>query len=275
MIGIKSTLSALENLGCSPNKRLGQNFLIDHNIVKKSVELAEIQIDDRVVEVGPGLGALTIGLLDAGAKVFAVEYDRVLCSFLSEKFLGNKSFSLINGDALKFPIAGLPGNIFHYKIVSNLPYAISTSWLDAILECEVLPEVMVLMLQLEAVKRFSATHGCKSFGAISIFLNSAYMIEQIYPVKEKCFYPKPKVASALLVLRKKEHPHIFHRKTKMLIRYMFNYRRKQIGNIIKTYPFMDQSLLEEILLEINKIARPESLNLTIWQNMDYKLKSLR
>ncbi|MDR1458417.1 MAG: 16S rRNA (adenine(1518)-N(6)/adenine(1519)-N(6))-dimethyltransferase RsmA [Puniceicoccales bacterium] len=276
MIGIRSTLSALKDLGCAPNRRLGQNFLIDPNIVKRSVELAEIRTDDSVVEIGPGLGALTIGLVGAGAKVFAVEYDRALYSFLSGKFSNNKSFFLIHGDALEFPVAGLPEDVLSYKIVSNLPYAISTPWLDGILEREVLPEMMVLMLQLETVRRFTSSHGCKNFGAISIFLNSAYRVECVHQVSGKCFYPEPKIASALLVLRKKECPYVFHQKTKALIRYLFNYRRKQIYNVMKSYPFMDQQFFEKILpvFGADKAARPENLGITIWQDLDCKLKLL-
>jgi 16S rRNA (adenine1518-N6/adenine1519-N6)-dimethyltransferase len=277
MSGIKFTLAALKNLGATPNKKLGQNFLIDLNIVKKSIELAKIRPNDNVVEVGPGLGALTAELLNTGAKVFAVEYDRALYSFLNAKFSNNESFSLIHGNALEFPVAGLEENAVSYKIVSNLPYAISTPWIDCILERRILPDAMVLMLQLETVRRFTSPHGCKNFGAISIFLGSAYLVKNMHEVSKKCFYPEPKVASALLVLQKKEHPYYFHQKTKVLIRYLFNHRRKQIGSILKSFYTNNKQFADKILqtLEIDSKARPESISIAVWQNMDQEIKSLK
>lgn len=127
------TAEILRSLGHVPSKKLGQNFLVDPNIVRKSLELAGVEQGDCVVEVGPGLGTLTGALLSRGAIVYAVELDKSMCAHLRSYFAGEKNFSLLNADAVDFPLAGLPENCGDFKIVANLPYAISTPWLDAVL----------------------------------------------------------------------------------------------------------------------------------------------
>ena len=149
------TCEILRELGHNPSKKLGQNFLVDSNIVRKSLELADVSAGDYVVEVGPGLGTLTGALLERGAKVFAVELDKKLFAHLRSYFAGNANLNLINADAVDFPLAALPAQVRDFKIVANLPYAISTPWLDAVLSGK-LPSKMSLMLQKEAALRFSA-----------------------------------------------------------------------------------------------------------------------
>src|SRR5690606_20018180 len=126
---ITETRRLLESLDVRPRKSLGQNFLIDGNIVRKSVELAELKSGETVVEIGPGLGTLTAALLRAGCVVFAVEKDPRLCRYLADE-LGRKyphTFSLLEGDAMHHPLAGFrPAAGEPFKIVANLPYAIST-----------------------------------------------------------------------------------------------------------------------------------------------------
>ena len=126
------TRDLLAQLGLCPRPRLGQNFLADGNIVRKSLELAAIAPGDRVVEVGPGLGTLTSALLGAGAEVFAVEIDRLLLDNLLHSLAVEhpETFHLCEGDAVERPRAGLP-EAASYKVVANLPYAISTPWFDA------------------------------------------------------------------------------------------------------------------------------------------------
>ena len=132
-----ATRELLASLGHEPKRFLGQNFLVDGNIVRKSLELAGVQAGDTVVEVGPGLGTLTTALLEAGASVWAVEKDRVLHAHLADS-LAKKfpaTFHLLEGDAVERPLADLPAAIApqNFKIVANLPYAIATPWLDAVL----------------------------------------------------------------------------------------------------------------------------------------------
>src|SRR5450432_3764056 len=149
------TRDLLASLGHSPKRFLGQNFLVDGNIVRKSLELAQVAPGDAVVEVGPGLGTLTEALLEAGAEVWAVELDRTLHAHLEEglaaRFPGK--FHLMEGDAVEHPLAGMPARRAQdSKVVANLPYAISTPWMDAVLSGP-LSSRLVLMLQKEAADR--------------------------------------------------------------------------------------------------------------------------
>jgi len=231
-----ATRELLAKLGHQPKRFLGQNFLVDGNIVRKSLELAGVQAGDAVVEVGPGLGTLTGALLAAGAEVWAVEKDRNLHLHLEESLLPTAGgrLHLLEGDAVEHPLAGLPAERARAgcKVVANLPYAISTPWMDAVLSGP-LPERMVLMLQQEAAQRYAAAPGGKQFGAISVFLQSAYALAPGHKVDAGCFYPRPDIESYLLHLVRRPGPHIFSPAEKTLIRACFQQRRKQIGGILR------------------------------------------
>ena len=164
-----ATRDLLASLGHTPKRFLGQNFLVDGNIVRKSLELAQIASGDTVVEIGPGLGTLTTALLETGAIVWSVEKDRTLYGYLAETLA-----TRFTGESAR-----------EFKIVANLPYAISTPWLDAVLTGP-LPARLVLMLQLEAAQRYAATPGTKQFSAISIALQSAYDIAPGHTVADPC-----------------------------------------------------------------------------------------
>jgi 16S rRNA (adenine1518-N6/adenine1519-N6)-dimethyltransferase len=247
------TRDLLARLGHQPKRFLGQNFLVDGNIVRKSLELAGVTAGDVVVEVGPGLGTLTSALLEAGAEVWAVEKDRQLHAHLTETLVpAHPGFHLLEGDAMDHPIAGFdPGAPVDdrrsgagdgrgsplppprpFKIVANLPYAISTPWMDAVLSGP-LPERMVLMLQEEAARRYVAEPGTKLFGAISIFLQSAYAVDPGHRVGAGCFFPRPDVESFLLNLGRLPAPFVFPAETKAHIRACFQQRRKQLGSILR------------------------------------------
>lgn len=223
----------LERLGLSPSRRRGQNFLVDGNIVRKSLELAQVQAGDRIVEIGPGLGTLTQALLAAGAEVFAIEVDRGIHAYLAAEIVPpwNGRFHLKEGDALESPLAGVPTDT-PFKIVANLPYAISTPWMDRILAGP-LPRRMVLMLQREAADRYTACAGSKSFGAISILLQAAFEVEPGHRVSPACFWPRPEVESTLLNLRLRPEPRTFGSRFRELLRTVFGHRRKQLLSSLK------------------------------------------
>jgi 16S rRNA (adenine1518-N6/adenine1519-N6)-dimethyltransferase len=229
-----ATRELLARLGHQPKQFLGQNFLIDGNIVRKSLELAGVATGDTVVEIGPGLGTLTGALLEAGAEVWAVEKDRKLHAHLLETLVpAYPRLHLLEGDAMDQPLAGLPATRReHFKIVANLPYAISTPWMDAVLSGP-LPERMVLMLQREAAQRYVAAAGSKIFGAISIFVQSAYALEPGHKVPAACFHPRPDIESVLLNLARRPAPFLFSPAAKALIRACFQQRRKQLGSILR------------------------------------------
>lgn len=230
------TRALLTSLGHQPKRFLGQNFLVDGNIVRKSLELAEVRAGDQVVEIGPGLGTLTSALLEAGAEVWAVEKDRALHQHLADTLVpaNPERFHLVEGDAMDLPRAGLPDSAAGrgFKVVANLPYAISTPWMDAILEGP-LPERLVLMLQKEAADRYVAQHGVKTYGAISIFLRAAFDVAPGHKVSAACFHPRPDIDSFLLHLVRKQQPFVFAPEVKAVVRACFQQRRKQIGALLR------------------------------------------
>jgi 16S rRNA (adenine1518-N6/adenine1519-N6)-dimethyltransferase len=262
------TRDLLARLGHAPKRFLGQNFLVDGNIVRKSLELGRISPGDAVVEIGPGLGTLTGALLEAGAEVWAVERDRTLHAHLEEGLLARfpAHLHLVEGDAVELPLAGLPRDrAGASKVVANLPYAVSTPWMDAVLS-GALPSRMVLMLQREAADRYAGTPGTRNFGAISIFLQAAYEIAPGHRVSPACFYPRPDVDSALLHLVRRPQPHVFTPEHKALIRRCFQQRRKQIGAILKAH-FPEREADWRELLEsegYSTTVRAEALPVSTW-----------
>jgi 16S rRNA (adenine1518-N6/adenine1519-N6)-dimethyltransferase len=259
----------LKELGIRPKKVLGQNFLIDANIVQKSLAMAELRPHDVVVEVGPGLGALTQELLKEVANLYAVECDRRFCDYLqkvSEKEWGNK-FHLLHGDAVKFPIAQKP-LWEEYKIVANLPYAISTPWIDAVLNQKVLPSRIVVLLQRETAERFFAKVGTKSMGPMAIFLQLAYDLKEMHPVSRKCFFPEPAVDSVLLSMSRKAIPVLFLEEKKSIIRRLFSERRKQMKHLALKYLSPLEANVWLTFLQSRGISnemRPENVPVELWR----------
>jgi 16S rRNA (adenine1518-N6/adenine1519-N6)-dimethyltransferase len=267
------TRALLDQLGHRPKRFLGQNFLVDGNIVRKSISLGEVAPGDVVVEIGPGLGTLTGALLDAGAEVWAVEKDRVLhehlCRTLKTRFPDH--LHLMEGDAIEWPLAGLPATRTDaaFKIIANLPYAISTPWMDAVLSGP-LPSLMVLMLQREAAERYTAAPGTRSFGAISIFLQTVYDFTPGFRVAASCFHPRPDVDSCLQVFTRKDEPQPFPPAVKALIRRCFQQRRKQIGAFLRLHLPPDTSaawLAEIAACGFGAQTRAEQIPVALWQRL--------
>ncbi len=267
-----ATRDLLARLGHSPKRFLGQNFLVDGNIVRKSLELAEVAPGDRVVEIGPGLGTLTTALLDAGADVWAVEKDETLHAHLAATLAPAHPgrLHLLCADAVELPRAGLTDDDARagFKVVANLPYAISTPWMDAILSGP-LPARMVLMLQQEAAQRYAAQAGTKQFGAISIFLQSAYDLAPGHKVAAACFHPRPDVESYLLHLVRKPVPFVFAPATRELVRAAFQQRRKQIGAFLRAHLADGGRAWLEALARhgLDARARPEQIPAVAWQSL--------
>jgi len=222
----------MEQLGFAPKKAFGQNFLVDRNILDKALVWGNVQPEDSVVEVGPGLGALTGELLKAGAKVFAIEKDRGLAGYLFDtlqtKFVTH--FHLKVGDAVKYPLGDLPRDCKRYSVMANLPYAIITPWLNSVLNCAIWPEKMVLMMQKEAVERLMAVPETKQWSPMSIFLQGAFECVHMHTVSRDCFYPRPEVTSELIYLQRKPCCVRFSPEVKQWMRAVFTQRRKQLRN---------------------------------------------
>ncbi|MGA2052192.1 MAG: 16S rRNA (adenine(1518)-N(6)/adenine(1519)-N(6))-dimethyltransferase RsmA [Opitutales bacterium] len=280
------TRALLAQLGLVPRPRLGQNFLTDGNIVRKSLELAAIAPGDTVVEIGPGLGTLTHALLEAGAYVYAVEIDRHLVARLRETLLVGhpQTLHLLEGDAVEHPRAGLPAEHpasvnASFKVVANLPYAVSTPWLDALLAGP-LPERLVLMLQRETAARFTAPPSTAARGAISLFVEAAYERLPGHPVSRRCFHPVPAVDSVLLSLRRRPGARAFSPVSKKWIRELFTRRRKQIGALARhlgseaDLPALFSTWLSRLPAHgLDERARPEDLPLSAWLELDELLRA--
>ena len=267
----KQTRALLDELAHFPNKKLGQNFLVDGNIVRKSIDMADIDASSHVLEVGPGLGTLTRAILGTGATVWAVERDATLAEHIRTNVLPDQpNLHLIEGECLDHPRAELPSEQAEagFKIVANLPYAVSTPWMEAIISGP-LPQRMVLMLQKEAADRYVASHGSKAFGAISIFLQSVYIAHSKHLVSAQCFHPAPKVDSALLRLDLREDAVHFSEAARGCIRRIFTQRRKQLGALCKRDPQPEAREWFEALVAdgVKATVRPEELPLEQWQKL--------
>lgn len=263
-----ATRELLTQLDHQPKRFLGQNFLVDGNIVHKSLALAQVAPGDRVVEIGPGLGTLTSALLDAGVEVWAIEKDARLHEHLTRTLVAAHPdrLHLQEGDAVEHPLAGLAGPEAGFKIVANLPYAIATPWLDGVLSGP-LPDRMVLMLQQEAAQRYVAAPGTKAFGAISIFLQSAFAVAPGHKVEAACFHPRPDVDSYLLHLVRLPTPFVFDAPTKALIRSCFQQRRKQIAGLLRQrLPDHGAGWLQTLAQAgLPPTVRPEAIPTELWR----------
>ena len=266
------TSDLLRQLEHRPNKKLGQNFLIDGNLVEKSISMASLPTNYPVLEIGPGLGTLTSHLLNLGHPVYAVEIDPKLHSYLSAKLDGwikNQKLVLTKADAVKLPIGQLPSNAEDFTIVANLPYAISSPWMEAILAKKKIPRSMTLMLQKEASDRMWAKPGTKNYSALSIFIQNAFLRKTSFSVSKKCFIPNPAVDSVLVHMERSGNAHYFSEKSRNLIRRIFTKRRKQIGSLIKAEDSKTQAQIEVWLNRSNLTskARPEEVELYHWKNL--------
>ena len=266
------THQVLDSIGHKPKKKLGQNFLIDGNIVKKSLAMSSPNQSDAIVEIGPGLGTLTEELLGHGCLVHAVELDPKLASFLREKFrkeIECKALTLTEGDAVKQPTGSLGVTDNTFRIVANLPYAISSPWLESILGGKKIPQSMTLMLQKEASDRMWAKPANKNYNALSIFLHAAYKLEASHPVSRQCFYPVPAVDSVLIHMEKVTKPFLYPQEARSLIRRIFTKRRKQMGAVIRQETQPVQEILESWLMDtgLPRTLRAEQISPDHWQKL--------
>jgi 16S rRNA (adenine1518-N6/adenine1519-N6)-dimethyltransferase len=186
----------VDQYGLHPNKRLGQNFLVANDVRNRIIDTMNIAREDHVLEVGPGLGALTERLVEAAGRVTAVEIDSGFYRYLLDRFGGNKNINLIHGDFLKVP----PDGPFT-KIVSNLPYYCSSEILFTMAGYEAAH--VYVMLQKELSERIAAKPGTKNYGALSVTLAFYYHPEPLFKVSRESFYPKPEVTSAFITLNRR------------------------------------------------------------------------
>ncbi len=214
-------------------KRLGQNFLIDPNIIRKIVSLAALRPEDTVLEIGPGRGALTAGLCAEAGRVIAVEIDPQLQPQLQETLGHCRNLDLRIGDALAFPYDTLPPRTV---VVSNLPYYVSTPILFALLDARAHLDRLVLMLQTEVALRLAAKPNSEDYGVLSVLTQEAADVEVAFRVSANCFRPRPTVGSAVVHLAIKAQEGfdpVRHERFRRLVRASFAHRRKTLVNSLR------------------------------------------
>jgi len=220
--------AVLQTIGKRPAKRLGQNFLLDDSVIRRSVGFAGLTEKDTVLEIGPGIGNLTEELLKTSAKVVAIEQDAEFCRFLNKRFGGR--IQLVQADAVK---AFLPE---FNKVVSNLPYQISSPITFKLLGVGF--DVAVLMLQREFAQRMIAKPGTPEYGRLSVGVFYRAECELVLNVPRHAFWPQPKVDSCVVRLVPRPPPfevrdeEVFSRVTQAI----FSHRRKKLSNSLKTDP---------------------------------------
>ena len=227
---LSATRHILKKFNLRASKRLGQNFLIDSEVVQKIVEAAEISEGEEILEIGPGIGTLTQGLLETGAKVTAVELDKKLPAVLAETLAGYENFKLIQGDILKTNLSEIFSGSF--KVVANLPYYITTQILLTLLEKKLPITKTVTMVQREVAERMTAAAGSKIYGAMSVAVQFRADVKILFDVLPKSFLPRPEVTSSVVVCDVREFPQKVSDEEFFIkvVRASFGQRRKTILN---------------------------------------------
>lgn len=247
-------------------KSLGQNFLHDRNVVEKIVRMSGIQPGEVALEIGPGLGPLTDGLLQAGAVTVAVEKDNRLATFLVEKYSQrDPAPSIIHGDGLewlKAPEWPIPDPV-SWRCVSNLPYSVGSPMLVEMAIMPNGPEQIVATIQLEVAKRIQAAPGSKVYGSLTALLGWSFHLDDYFKIPSSCFFPAPDVDSACISLKRNEVPlaeSAVLPAYKKLIRLSFAQRRKQMQKILRA------EIEESHWTEVQKVSgiapseRPEQIS---------------
>ena len=275
----EETQMILHKYKIQANKSLGQNFLIDDNIVEKIICSANISKDDLIIEIGPGLGVLTNRLLKEANNVIAVELDKRMISILQDRFYNNinnkavNKLDIINDDILKIDLAKIIANkkaetnIKNVKIVANLPYYISTPIIMKLLENRLDINEIIVMVQKEVAERLAAKTGERLAGAITYAVEYYAEAESIIKVPKESFIPSPKVESEVIKLKVRNEPKIEVKNEKFLfsiIQKSFMQRRKTLANsLVNNQIIQNKSEVEKMCKElgINYDVRGESLTL--------------
>ncbi|MBI5192367.1 MAG: ribosomal RNA small subunit methyltransferase A [Nitrospirae bacterium] len=255
----------MPNKSTAPKKHLGQNFLKDELLIEKIVEVANITKDDRVIEIGPGKGALTFRLAEKAMKVLALEIDHELYEYLEEKAQSYPNLTVLEEDVLKFRFETIESR---FKIVANIPYYISTPIIFKLMESQNKIIDMTIMLQKELANRIVASPNCKDWGILSIAVqyNAIPSIELEIP--RDAFFPSPKVDSAVVKIVPRKYPAVRVSNENLfwaIIKSAFSHRRKTLLNSLAMAGFKKESL-EEILgnAGIDFSVRPENLSIEDW-----------
>ena len=260
------------------NKSLGQNFLIDENVITTAIEKSNINKDDLVIEIGPGLGTLTKYLLESAGRVVCVELDKRMIKILEERFFLYKNLDIINADILKTDLNKIikdvkeQYNLKNAKIVANLPYYITTPIIMQLLENKIDIESITVMIQKEVADRLAEVPGGKNTGAITYTVYYYGEAEKLLEVPNTSFIPEPSVTSEVIKIKIRKEPPVKVNNEKdffKLIKIAFLQRRKTLLNSLTNNGVSTKEKLLEILkdLKIDEKIRSEKLTIEQFANL--------
>lgn len=257
----KNLFAFLNRLEKKPSKSLSQNFLVDQNIIQKMVALANLSIDDLIIEIGPGAGAITEALLNQGHKVIAIEKDSKLAMGLKEQFT-SKNLTVIEGDILEIDLTKMVPPNKKIKIISNLPFQITSLILGKLLPFYEIIDTLTLIMQKDVLDRILAKPGSKMISSLSIFTHFHAEAKHLFDIAPTCFFPKPRVTSACfqLILKKP----VLENGLEFIefVRKGYNQRRKMLSSSLPFPSEQIQIALKE--LKLLPLSRPENLTLNHW-----------
>ncbi len=237
-------------------KKWGQNFLIDHNIIKKIISTLNYNKSHHILEIGPGKGALTNHLTKLGNQISAVEIDPMLCQYLNDLKLNN--LTLYNEDILSFDCSNISEE---YVIIGNLPYNISTPILFKFM-AEKRWNQLVVMLQKEVAERIVSKENNKKYGRTSIMMQSFFNIELSFNIPNTVFRPMPEIKSSLLSITPKNNNQVDYNNLKIVVQNAFKHRRKKLTHNLK-------NIIEPDKLKEVKNQRAEQLTITQYQELSH------
>lgn len=282
---LEETLFLMKKYHIKANKSLGQNFLIDENVVKNIADCSNITKEDLVIEIGPGLGTLTKELLEKAGKVVAIELDKKMLSILKDRFLLYDNFNLINEDVLKVDLNKLikeekeKNGFKSAKIVANLPYYITTPIIMKLLEEKLDLESITVMIQKEVADRLVATPGSKDTGAITYSVYYYSDAESVLEVPNDSFIPEPEVTSKVIKLNIRKEAPVEVKSKKVMFRVIkcaFMQRRKTLLNaLVNTKVFLNKEEGVKILKELNLDENIRAEKLTLQNFADITNKILK
>lgn len=260
----QNTIAVLQKYGFNFQKKYGQNFLIDTNVLDKIVSAGDVGPDDCVLEIGPGIGTMTQYLAEAAREVVAVEIDKALIRILEDTLSAYDNVMIINEDILKVDInrivqeknGGKP-----IKVVANLPYYITTPIIMGLFEQHVPLLSITIMVQKEVADRMQVGPGTKDYGALSLAVQYYAKPELVANVPPNCFIPRPNVGSAVIRLTRYEEPPVQvedEKKMFALIRASFNQRRKTLVNSLNNAPGL-QFTKEQVAEVLEKMDLPATV----------------
>ena len=270
---LEETRYIMKKYNIRANKSLGQNFLINENVVETIVESSEIEREDLVIEIGPGLGTLTKYLLEKAGKVICIELDKKMVRILEDRFKLYNNFELLYQDVLKVDLKNLiknekeKNNFKNVKIVANLPYYITTPIIMKLLEEKLDLESITVMIQKEVADRLIATPGDKETGAITYSVYYYATSQAILEVPNDSFIPEPEVTSKVIKLNIRKNPPVKVKSKEVMFRIIksaFMQRRKTLLNaLVNTKVFLNKEEGIKILKEIGLAEDIRAEKLTI------------